>query len=435
MKLLHIVMKPFSMGQTFKRKRASIFCENDLNEISKLQALVLPIGGQQSYGEICLPPEEGVALSMEQARSTIRVSDEEKTVTVDANIRIGELVDFLEDNGYFLPVVPGTPDATVGGCIAADVHGKSSHKYGSFGHHINTIQLYNKVDGLVWVRSGSKVMSKTIGGFGVTGIILRAVLSIEKLPGNAIRVTTHRFDNLLTCVSSMIERTAQHEDLAIWFSVQKKKLYAKLVCGDWCWTKKSLPSKTQFPGIKAIFFKLAGLGFISHLSYSFLARLIYFTPTNSTMSSRIANFPLHYMPGWSRLFGVSFIERQFLVEENQLEEFIPKLIELLRKHKVYSPLCAIKLFNTNGLGQMSFVKRGLSFNILYRSESQDFSNKLSTLLIEFRCREYLAKSRVGHTTFPMGYEASTEWILEAGRSGVESEMIKSTRATFSGSGS
>ena len=96
-------------------------------------------------------------------------------LTVEAGVVLGEIVEVFLPRGWFPPVTPGTKFVTVGGMIAADVHGKNHHKHGSFGNFVEWIDIIG-ADGEIKRcsrKKNSALFSYTIGGMGLTGIILR----------------------------------------------------------------------------------------------------------------------------------------------------------------------------------------------------------------------------------------------------------------------
>jgi decaprenylphospho-beta-D-ribofuranose 2-oxidase len=114
--------------------------------------------------------------------------------------------------GFFLPVTPGTRNVSVGGAIAADVHGKNHHVDGSFGNHVLRLRL---VDGSGQVRDlqhggpssaeEQAMFWATIGGMGLTGVILEATFSLIPISSSLISVDTTRFQDLEALMGAMVE--------------------------------------------------------------------------------------------------------------------------------------------------------------------------------------------------------------------------------------
>lgn len=119
-------------------------------------------------------------------------------LTVEAGVVLGEIIDVFLPRGWFPPVTPGTKFVTVGGMIAADVHGKNHHKHGSFGNFIEWIDVLGP-DGEIkrcsW-EENSELFAYTTGGMGLTGIILRAAFRMLPVETAWIRQETLPTPNL-----------------------------------------------------------------------------------------------------------------------------------------------------------------------------------------------------------------------------------------------
>lgn len=105
-------------------------------------------------------------------------------LTVEAGARVGDLQRFAIARGWYLAVTPGHPRATVGGCIAGDVHGKNPARDGTFRAQVEAIELVAPTRGFV-VASATRnadLFHATFAGFGLTGIITRAILHLARPP-------------------------------------------------------------------------------------------------------------------------------------------------------------------------------------------------------------------------------------------------------------
>jgi decaprenylphospho-beta-D-ribofuranose 2-oxidase len=109
-------------------------------------------------------------------------------LTVEAGARIGDLQRFALARGWYLPVTPGHPRATVGGCIAADVHGKNPARDGTFRAQVEAIELAAPIRGTVvaTVSRNSELFNATFAGLGLTGIVTRATLRLARPPSGLV---------------------------------------------------------------------------------------------------------------------------------------------------------------------------------------------------------------------------------------------------------
>ena len=114
------------------------------------------------------------------------------TATVPAGLGIDDLLRLIVPRGWFVPVSPGTRSVTVGGAVASDIHGKNHHRDGSFGDHVHRLSLL-RADGEVVELSperDAELFWATIGGMGLTGVILDATIELIPIETSRCAVDT-----------------------------------------------------------------------------------------------------------------------------------------------------------------------------------------------------------------------------------------------------
>ncbi len=151
---------------------------------------VIARGMGRSYGDSALNPDG--TLDMTSFSRMLAFDPENGQLTVEAGVVLGDVVEVFMPRGWFPPVTPGTKYVTIGGMIAADVHGKNHHKQGSFGNFVDWLDLLGP-DGEVRRcsrRENSELFAWTIGGMGLTGVILRAAFRLQRIESGWIRQRT-----------------------------------------------------------------------------------------------------------------------------------------------------------------------------------------------------------------------------------------------------
>lgn len=158
---------------------------------------VLARGLGRAYGDAA-QNAGGQVLATRGLAGVRRFDAERGEVTVGAGSSLGELAAFLLPHGWFLPVVPGTRFVTVGGAIAADIHGKNHHRDGAFCAHVRAFSLLTP-DGAVrevTPEGDPDAFAATAGGMGLTGVMLEATLRLLRVHGDRVLVDTERAADL-----------------------------------------------------------------------------------------------------------------------------------------------------------------------------------------------------------------------------------------------
>ena len=104
-------------------------------------------------------------------------------MTVQAGVSIDALMKALLPFGLWVPVLPGTRQVTIGGAIAADVHGKNHHTQGSFGNHVRSLDLLTADGDIRTITPNGddrELFWATVGGMGLTGVILQATVALQR---------------------------------------------------------------------------------------------------------------------------------------------------------------------------------------------------------------------------------------------------------------
>lgn len=147
-------------------------------------------GGGRAYGDSALNP--GLTVSMRRFSRFVDFDPATGFLTAEAGVSLAEIIAAFLPRGWFPTVTPGTKHATLGGLIAADVHGKNHHVAGSFGAHVGWLDLMT-AEGQVLRASPEEnagLFAATVGGMGLTGVILRASVRLVPVESAWIRQET-----------------------------------------------------------------------------------------------------------------------------------------------------------------------------------------------------------------------------------------------------
>ncbi len=161
-------------------------------------------GMGRSYGDAA-QLDGGIVLDVTQLGG-IDLDRERGTVTAGAGVTLGQLLHVLGPTGWIVPVVPGTQHVTVGGAIAGDVHGKNHAAAGTFGSHVERLGLMTAGGELLELaldRDG-ELFEATLGGMGLTGVIVWATIKLRQIGGPWLAVDSDRVDGLDDALSALL---------------------------------------------------------------------------------------------------------------------------------------------------------------------------------------------------------------------------------------
>ncbi|HWI13391.1 MAG TPA: FAD-binding oxidoreductase [Burkholderiales bacterium] len=142
----------------------------------------------------------------------------QRLVEVESGVRLGDLYRFLRRHNLYLPVQPGHPDITIGGCIAADVHGKNQSDHGTFSSQVMGLTLFHPRHGVLRAtrEENPDVFELTCGGYGLTGNVLTATLKVTPLPSGALDVRCTPVDDVEDLPAALREAATRSDFSYSW---------------------------------------------------------------------------------------------------------------------------------------------------------------------------------------------------------------------------
>ncbi|WP_242395100.1 FAD-binding oxidoreductase [Anaeromyxobacter oryzisoli] len=177
----------------------------------------LPHGLGRSYGDECLN-DGGVLIRTRSLDRFIALDEDRALLTCEAGVTLSEILKLVEPLGFGLPVVPGTKLVTVGGAIANDVHGKNHHRAGTFGAHVEELELLRSTgERIVCSRaSHAPLFAATVGGLGLTGVIVSATIRLRRQPSPRVDAETLAIRDLREFFDLSLESDARFEYTVAW---------------------------------------------------------------------------------------------------------------------------------------------------------------------------------------------------------------------------
>ncbi|WP_040793915.1 FAD-binding oxidoreductase [Nocardia higoensis] len=407
-------------------KAVAMVAEDNDAKPAHLRRGIVARGLGRSYGDNA-QNAGGLVVDMTALNKIHRIDADTRLVDVDAGVTLDQLMRAALPFGLWVPVLPGTRQVTVGGAIGSDIHGKNHHSAGSFGNHVRSIDLLT-ADGTVQhltPRKNAKLFWATIGGCGLTGIILR--VTIEMTP-----TETAYFIADGDVTASLDETIAFHSDgtednytySSAWFDAISPlpKLGRAVISRGSLAKLDQLPKKLRknplgFTGKTFLTFPdLFPNGLLNKQTFTLATEVWY--RKGATYRQKPQNLTAFYHPldmlgEWNRAYGSQgFLQYQFVVPPEAVEEFKQILIDVQRSGH-YSFLNVFKYFGEGNQAPLSFPMPGwnvcLDFPI--RPGLNEFVTELDARVLEFGGRLYTGKdSRTTAETFHKMYPRIDEWI-------------------------
>jgi decaprenylphospho-beta-D-ribofuranose 2-oxidase len=397
---------------------------------------VVARGMGRSYGDAA-QCAGGLVIETKHLDTIGPIDPETGSVEVGAGVSLDALLRTGLPTGWFLPVSPGTRQVSVGGAIAADVHGKNHHRDGSFGVHVSSLTLATPTGThLVGPDADRELFWATAGGMGLTGVVTDAVVRMRKVETAWMRVTTEQHRNLESLMAGL-----ERADAAYGYSVAWVDCAARgpalgrglLDAGDHA-RLRDLPPRRRANPLVPPRPALVGMPVVAPSRLvnpltvaAFNEAWFRKSPSREGQIRHLAGFfhPLDALRDWNRLYGRrGFVQYQFVVGDEH-RDVVRRSIELLRGIDAPSSLAVLKRFGPGDPGPLSFPMPGwtLALDLAVGPPGLPGAlRRLDELVAEAGGRVYLAKdARLAPATFRAMYPRHAE--LSAVRRRVDPEGI------------
>ena len=182
----------------------------ELKKISDQFKKMIPMGSCSSYVPASFG-KDNLSILMTKFNKVIEYDKINKTITVEAGTKISELLEFTLKDKLWIPQIPGYPSITLGGMIATNSHGKSCAFHGTIRNQIIEILLYHKTHG--WIKlskdENKTIFDLTIGGFGLTGIIVQVKLKLEDFIGYNFKTSLIKTHSLTDTIQNFSDENKE----------------------------------------------------------------------------------------------------------------------------------------------------------------------------------------------------------------------------------
>ncbi|WP_406318400.1 FAD-binding oxidoreductase [Streptosporangium sp. NBC_01639] len=343
-------------------------------------------------------------------------------VTAAAGVSLHDLMAALVPRGWFVPVTPGTRYVTVGGAVAADVHGKNHHAESSFGAHLRSLILVTADGGSRTLTPDSALFWATVGGMGLTGVITEAVFRCLPITTSRMRVDVERTRDLDHTLETMTATDDRYRYTVAWIDL----LASGGRMGRSVLTRGDHADRDELPrGADPLAFAPASRlkappwapnGLLNPVTVRAFNEAWYRRARPRTgLVQGIAPFfhPLDSVDGWNRVYGSNgFVQYQFVVPFGA-EATLRRIVSRLSAEGVVSFLSVLKRFGPGTPGMLSFPVPGWTLALDIPAGRRGLAGLLREFddwVAESGGRIYLAKdSRMPAETMAAMYPRLGEW--------------------------
>jgi FAD/FMN-containing dehydrogenase len=390
---------------------------------------LLPYGCGRSYGDSPLNPG-GRLIDCRGLDRFVAFNRKTGELTCEAGVQLAEILAVIcrpesDNGGWFLPVMPGTRFATVGGAIANDVHGKNQHRFGTFGCHVLALELArSNGDRLTCSpRENVDLFAATIGGLGLTGLILRATIQMRRVQGLAVEAEDIRFATLSDFFALVAESDAGWEYTAAWIdSFAKGRNLGRGIFSR----ARSVQGRAADPPARTPRVTLSGMppiSLINPLSVRAFNAVYWRKLGLRGRSSHTGNydkvfFPLDAVAEWNRVYGPNgFFQFQCVVPPADAYDAVTELLRLTAAVGQGSFVTGLKVFaDQPSPGLMSFPMAGVTIALDIPNKglsTRQFLARLEQVVSEARGRLYPAKdATMSMQTFRQGYPGLDKFLTQ-----------------------
>lgn len=360
----------------------------------------LPLGLARSYGDSCLN-ENGALICTRHLNHFVEFNKERGTIRCEAGVTLADVLELVVPHGYFLPVTPGTKFVTIGGAIANDVHGKNHHAAGTFGCHVLQLEVLRSDNTrmLCSPTENADMFRATIGGLGLTGIILWAEFTLLKIPSAYILQENIRFNNVRDYLVHSRENDKRFTYVVSWIDCTStgNHLGRGIFTGG-NFTESDKPAVTTGAGIP---FPMDAPSFVLNKLTIKTFNVLYYNKQYKEHSQAVVHYnpffyPLDAIHNWNKGYGKNgFFQYQLVIPFEGASDALQEILKQTSRFGKASFVTVLKNFGAmRSPGMMSFPKEGVTLALDFRNDGTEtlrFMDSLDSIVRTANGRLYPAK--------------------------------------------
>ena len=330
----------------------------------------------------------------------LEFDESSKIVVVEAGISLKKLLTWSFSKQLFLPVLPGQPEITVGGCVAANVHGKNPYKDVTFMEQVEWIELSHPTLGtkIISRSNEKKIFNATCGGLGLTGIITKVALKLQKLSSEIVILSPKKTESLKNTLEIMKQHTSD-DLLYSWNMGSTLFNFGKGIVTSGIFSDDSSSKTPQIKERKGMNSndRLLPFSLWNTLSSPIINSINRKIQSGKNIVKKDVYSALFPFVGTARMFyglygSNGFNEYQVLIKKKYSVEFIDDLTKLIKSENPSLTILVMKLFNGKQK-LLHFSDEGLSIilNLKHCNSTLKFLKKLDDIVISYKALPYIVK--------------------------------------------
>lgn len=336
-------------------------------------------------------------------------------IECESGVLLSDVLEIAVPQGYFLYVTPGTKFVSVGGAIASDVHGKNHHSEGCFSEYVIEFKLMIENGDIITCSrdDNSDKFWATIGGMGLTGIILSAKFKLKNIQSSYIRQESVKAENLDE-IFRLFEESEKWTYTVAWIDcLQKGKNIGRsiLMRGEHAF-QHELPQnfRDQPLRLKKKFEPTVPFYFPGFVLNAFTVRVFNYFYFKKQSKKEVKNFidyetffyPLDFVKDWNKIYGKSgFIQYQMMIPKESGKEGMKKILETIANSGNGSFLAVLKLYgkeNPQAYNSFPFEGYSLALDFKVNSKLKKLIEQLDNIVEEYHGRIYLTKDSMSRSS-------------------------------------
>jgi FAD/FMN-containing dehydrogenase len=384
-----------------------------LQDLVRAEPTLIARGNGRAYGDSAI--NKVATLEMRHLNRMLEFNPENGQLIAEPGVLLGDIIAAFLPRGWFPLVTPGTKFVSLGGAIAADVHGKNHHKDGSFRSCVDWFDVMDAMGGVT--RCGhldnSRLFDHTLGGMGLTGIITKAAIRLKPVETAWIRQTTHPAPNLKAAID-LFEANQDTTYSVAWIDClaggtdlgrSLVMLGEHAISADLPKAKRRKPFNVPTKSKRSVPFDFPGFALNKLTVRAFNA--LYYLVGSQKSGAQIVDWDSYFYPldailQWNRIYGrKGFAQFQCVLPLDTSEKGLSELLKAISKAGAGSFLAVLKRFGAQD-SAFSFPMEGytLALDFPINAKTLSLLGTLDRITLDHCGRFYLAKdARMSAETF------------------------------------